>query len=231
MTALLRIQLDVVVSTLMAGALVVAFGMLGAHRPTRGVPSRAQLAWETIVGAAQRRVGEAIGARGRQVVPLAVTLFVFIVVATWLEVIPSGHPDKALPAPTGNLNLTVALAVFVVGLVHVASVRSRGWRGYFRHYLQPSPWLLPIRLVEELAKPVTLALRLFGNVFAGTVMVLLIFELIPSVIAPVPLVAWKLFSLGVAVVQAFLFALLTILYFEVATKPDDPGPDPVPALP
>ena len=82
--------------------------------------------------------------------------------------------------------------------------------------------MLPIKIIEEIAKPVTLALRLFGNVSAGTVMVLLILELIPPAIAPLPLIVWKLFSMVVAVLQGFLFSLLTILYFQSALADDEP---------
>jgi F-type H+-transporting ATPase subunit a len=139
---------------------------------------------------------------------------------------PSGHPNKALPAPTGDLNLTLALSLFVVVAVHVTAIRTLAWRGYLGHYLKPSPGLLPLRLREELVKPATLALRLFGNIFAGTVTVVLIFELIPPTIAPIPLLAWKLFSVFVAGMQAFIFALLTVLYFDAALAPDDIEPLP-----
>ena len=140
--------------------------------------------------------------------------------ANLLQIVPSGHPQKTFPAPTGDLNLTAALALVVVVVVHASAIRARGLRGYLRHYLDPIPWLLPMRILEELARPITLALRLFGNVFAGTVMVILIFELIPVAFAPAPLIAWKLFSVFVAVIQAFLFALLTVLYFQTAMPAD-----------
>ncbi|MGH9079668.1 MAG: FoF1 ATP synthase subunit A, partial [Acidimicrobiales bacterium] len=150
-----------------------------------------------------------------------VTLFFFIVFASWLDVIPSGHPQKALPSQTGDLNLTIALAIAAIVAVHATAIRVRGWRSYLRHFLRPSPWVLPINIIEELAKPFTLALRLFGNVFAGSVMVLIILELIPTFIAPVPLAAWVLFSMAVAVLQGFLFSLLTIVYFQAALDPSE----------
>jgi F-type H+-transporting ATPase subunit a len=108
--------------------------------------------------------------------------------------------------------------------VHATAIRVRGLRGYFRHYLLPHPWLLPLKILEELVKPITLALRLFGNVFAGAVMVILIFEVIPPLFAPLPLAAWKLFSVFVAVMQAFIFPLLTVLYLQGALEPDADTP-------
>lgn len=220
---------DTIVATVAAGLIVIAVGLLARLGQTSDRPTKLRLAWETVISAVERHVGSHLGERARQVVPLAVALFVFVLTATLLETVPSGHPDKALPAPTGDLNLTVALGLFVVAAVHVTAVRSRGWRAYLRHYLQPTPWLLPLRVIEELVKPLTVALRLFGNVFAGTVMVVLIFELIPPTIAPLPLLAWKLFSVFVAGMQAFIFALLTVLYFDSAVTPDETQP-PSPAV-
>ena len=211
---------------------MIALGLYARRGVSARRPTRAQLAWETVVSAAERQVGRSIGSAGRGVVPLAVTLFVFILTANLLEIVPSGHPQKTVPAPTGDLNLTAALALLVVMLVHASAIRARGLRGYLRHYLHPTPWLLPLKILEELARPVTLALRLFGNVFAGSVMVILIFELIPVVFAPAPLLAWKLFSVFVAVIQAFLFALLTVLYFQTAMQSDSDGsPPPAASLP
>ncbi|MGH9103529.1 MAG: F0F1 ATP synthase subunit A [Acidimicrobiales bacterium] len=219
----ITLHVDTILATLVAGAIVVGFGLYAGRRAQVGKPGKAQLLWETVVSAVERRVEQGIGPTGRRVVPLAVSLFAFILIANWLELVPSGSP-KALPAPTGDLNLTFALAGFVIVLVHASAIWTKGLRGYLRHYVRPSPWLLPINIVEELAKPVTLALRLFGNVFAGAVMAVLILELLPAVVAPLPLLLWKLFSMLVAVVQAFIFALLTILYFEQALRPDETQP-------
>ena len=217
-------NLDTIAATVAAGLIVILIGLLARRGRLSTRPTKLRLAWETVISAVERHVGTATGPAGRRVVPLAVALFAFVLTACLFETIPSGHPDKALPAPTGDLNLTVALGLFVVSAVHVTAIRSRGWRGYLRHYLTPTPWLVPLRVLEELAKPLTLALRLFGNMFAGTVMVVLIFELIPSTIAPLPLLAWKLFSVFVAGMQAFLFSLLTVLYFDAALAPDDNEP-------
>lgn len=221
-----ELNLDTIAATVGAGLIVITFGLLARRGVSSGRPSSVRLAWETVTGAVDRHVGSRLGPAGRTVVPLDVALFFFVLTASLLEIIPSGHPDKALPAPTGHLNLTAALGVFVVLAVHATAIRTRGWRAYFRHYLRPIPWLLPLKVLEELVKPITLALRLFGNIFAGTVMVVLIFEIIPLTVTPIPLVAWKLFSVFVALMQAFLFALLTVLYFDAALEPDDREGDP-----
>ena len=216
----LTINVDVVWATALAGAIVIGLGLLVRARLTTGVPGRLQLAFETVVGAVGNQVESAMGEAGRPIVPLALTLFLFILFSNWLELIPTGHSPQYLPAPTGDINFTAAMAVFVIVLVHVTWIRKQGLRSYLGHYVRPFAALLPINVIEELVKPVTLALRLFGNIFSGGLMLVLIADLLPvKLIAPIPVldVVWKLFDgLFVGPVQAFIFTLLTILYFESA---------------
>jgi F-type H+-transporting ATPase subunit a len=119
-----------------------------------------------------------------------------------------------IPPPASDTNFTYALAVLVFVWYHAAGARRRGAG---RHAVQlvkgHVSFLAPINIIEELAKPVSLSLRLFGNVFGGTIMVSLIMAMFPSYILWAPNVIWKLFDLFVGLIQAFIFALLTILYF------------------
>ena len=182
----LSIELDIVWSTLIAGAIIVILGLLTARKASSGVPGKLQLFFETVVDQVNQLVESTVGPAGKRIVPLAVALFLFILTANWLEVIPSSPRGgtEYLPSPTGNVNLTYALAVVVIVVVHVASIRARGIRGYVKHYFQPFPFFFPINVIEEVTKPITLALRLFGNLFAGTLMLLLIAALLPVYIVP-----------------------------------------------
>jgi F-type H+-transporting ATPase subunit a len=94
-------------------------------------------------------------------------------------------------------------------------IREKGPKGYFKHFLEPYPVLLPLNVLEELTKPITLALRLFGNIFAGGIMLALI-GLIPGFAMWAPNLLWKLFDMFIGGIQAFIFALLTVLYFGMA---------------
>ncbi|MHB8294762.1 MAG: F0F1 ATP synthase subunit A [Acidimicrobiales bacterium] len=220
------IDLSTVWATWIAGAIVVGLGLAMARGATSGVPGKLQLFWETVVDQVSDRVETAIGPRARPVVPLAVTIFVFILVANLLEMVPSvltsGSPEL-LPAPTANVNLDFAMAAFVIVLVHGASIKVRGLRGYLSHYVRPHWAMLPINIIEELAKPFTLPLRLFGNMFAGGVMLIMIAALLPIYVIPVPLIIWKLFDMGIGVIQAFIFALLTLIYFEMSMTTMEEG--------
>lgn len=204
-------------SAAIAGALVIVIGLAVRSRLTTGVPGRVQLVFETISDGVSNQVESSIGERGARVVPLAMTLFLLILFSNWLELLPTGHNPQYLPSPTGNVNFTYALAVVVIVSVHATWIWTQGPRRYFGHYLKPYAVLLPINVIEEIAKPITLALRLFGNIFSGSIMLLLIWALFPAFIIPIPDAIWKLFDgLFVAPVQAFIFSLLTILYFESA---------------
>jgi F-type H+-transporting ATPase subunit a len=227
----LQMDLDTIWATGAALAVIVILAIILRRQLLREQPGRLQVAFELGVDAVTKQVQGSIGPAGQAVIPLAVTLFVFIFVCNCFEQVGLGSHFEWLAAPTGDINLPLAMAIFVVLLVHVASLRARGIVGYVRHYaMQPFPiFLLPanlfINIVEEIAKPVTLALRLFGNLLSGTLMLSLIAALgawklsgapVGDIVIVIINPVWKLFDLAIGAIQAFIFALLTILYFDTA---------------
>jgi F-type H+-transporting ATPase subunit a len=206
-----------IISSLVAGVAVIGLGLAVRAHITSGVPGKMQLAFEAISNGISTQIESSIGSKGRRIVPLAMTLFLYILFCNWLEMIPSGHSPQYLPAPTGDVNLTYAMALTVIILVHATWIRTQGLGRYIAHYFKPYAVLFPINVIEEIAKPLTLALRLFGNIFSGGIMILLIWALLPWFGVPIGDLIWKAFDgLFVAPVQAFIFSLLTILYFETA---------------
>jgi len=206
-----------VIASLIAGVLVIGIGLAVRVRVTAGVPGKMQLAFEALSNTVSNQVESSIGSKGRRIVPLAMTLFLYILFCNWLEMIPTGHAPQYLPSPTGDVNLTYAMALTVIILVHATWIRTQGLGQYLSHYFRPYKVLFPIKLIEEIAKPLTLALRLFGNIFSGGIMVLLIWALLPWFVVPIGDLVWKAFDgLFVAPIQAFIFSLLTILYFQTA---------------
>jgi F-type H+-transporting ATPase subunit a len=191
------------------------------QRASAGVPNKLQLLWELVVGNVSDQVEYALGPRYRRVVPLAVTIFVFVLVADWLEVLPGiFHNTDYTPAPTADVNLTYAMAVIVFVLTTAAGFQARGLRGFVKYLFRKPTILFPLHLIEEIAKPLTLALRLFGNLFSGGIMIALLISF-PIAFFPASIVftvAWKLFDMFIGAIQAFIFALLTILYYQFATQ-------------
>ena len=233
----LSMNLDTLWATGSAVVVVIALGLVLRRQATSGVPGKFQLVWESGVGAVRRQLAGSIGPRGMAIVPLASALFVFILVANFFEIFTIGSKYAILGPPTADVNLPAALAVVVIVLVHAASLRTRGVGGYLRHYLlQPFPkFLFPVNLfmnlVEEIAKPITLALRLFGNLFSGALMLSLIAALGAWKLGAMPIgdvltfvfdVVWKMFDVFlIGPIQAFIFSLLTILYFDTAMSTAD----------
>jgi F-type H+-transporting ATPase subunit a len=210
----LTFNVDTIWSTLVAGVIVLLLGVIVARSATSGVPGKLQLAWESIVNWISQLVRDNIGHTDRNVIQLAIMLFTLILLSNWLELIPS---NEYLPAPTSDLNLTLALALIVIFGVHYRSIRTKGFVGYIKHYFQPIPVLFPLNFIEELVKPFTLALRLFGNIFAGGLM-LSIIGLIPIWVNWPVQIVWKLFDMAIGGIQAFIFALLTVIYYAQASE-------------
>lgn len=208
-------------STIIAAGFVIGLAVWARHRIRVEHPSRIQLAWEVMIEAIETRLGDDRPTRPA-VVPLALALFWFICIANLLRVVPG--MAGWLPTPAADLNLTVALAVIVVAVVHGASIRKRGWKGYFRRYIDPHPALLPIRIIEELTRPVVLALRLFGTAFAGGMVLAVIAEVVPPAVAPIPHVAWALFDVALGSAQAVIYPLLAVLYYQAAVASADKSP-------
>ncbi|MGH4010623.1 MAG: F0F1 ATP synthase subunit A [Pseudonocardiaceae bacterium] len=210
----LTINADTVISTVIAAVIVIGFGLYLAAKTT-AVPSGLQLVFETVTNQVERQVESNLGIRTAPfVVPLALALFFFILISNWLAILPHAWETYVRP-PTSDVNLTLAMGLFVMITVWVTGIRVQG-KHYFKHFIEPYPILLPLNIIEELVKPITLSLRLFGNILAGTVMVGVI-ALLPAVILWAPTTAWKLFDLFIGALQALIFALLTIIYFGMAT--------------
>jgi F-type H+-transporting ATPase subunit a len=224
----LTVNTDTVLSTAIAAAIVLGLAFfLRAKVTSTGVPNGVQLFWEALTVQMRNQIEAAIGMKiAPFVLPLAVTLFAFILVANWLSVLPVQYSDETgihelLKPAASDINFVLALALFVFIAYHAAGFWRRGALGH--------PWkvlkghvtiLMPINLVEEIAKPVSLSLRLFGNIFAGGILVALI-ALFPPWIMWAPNAIWKSFDLFVGAIQAFIFALLTILYFSQSMELDE----------
>ena len=225
-------NMDTIWTTLVAGTIVVVLGFWARKQLTRDtaghVPTKLQIIWEGVVNQVKEQVEDNLGEVNPFAVALAVSLFFFILIANWLEMIPS-EPNEHfhfLPAPTADTNLTYAMALTVMIGAWSYGISQKGAKGYFSHFLQPYKFLLPLNIIEEITKPISLALRLFGNIFAGGILLALIASLTAWTVGVIPVggvlsvlfgIMWKLFDMAIGAIQAFIFALLTVLYFGMAS--------------
>lgn len=170
------------------------------------------------------------------IIPLALTLFLYILVANWIEFLPLGFVPIVHGA-NADLNQTLAMAVVVIVVVEWYSISVLGFAGWLRRFTKPFELPLaarivfvPLNIIEEVTKPVTLAMRLFGNIFAGTAIIGLIVGFatlsLPvvgtvggTIIGSFLLIVWKAFDvLFIGFIQAFIFMLLTVVYFAAARE-------------
>ncbi|MBV8929086.1 MAG: F0F1 ATP synthase subunit A, partial [Mycobacteriaceae bacterium] len=176
----LTVNTDTVYATAIAAVIVIALAFfLRAKVTSSGVPNGVQLFFEAITVQMRNQIETTIGLRiAPFVLPLAVTLFVFILIANWLSVLPVQYKDEhgaaheLLTPPASDINFVLALALFVFVCYHAAGIWRRGPIGHPLKLLKGHvAFLAPINLVEEIAKPISLSLRLFGNIFAGGILV------------------------------------------------------------
>ena len=216
---------DTIIGTLIAGGIVVGLGLLVSRRADAKKPTKLQLAFELVVTEVRKQVQSTLGlATAPFVVPMALAIFLFILTSNWIAFVPTGNHPEYVPPPTADVNLTYALALTVIVSMHVTGIRKQGAR-YYKHLFEKPKVLIPLRLVEEVMKPITLALRLFGNIFSGTIMVALIAAL-PAFVLWAPTILWKLFDGFIGLIQAFIFGLLTVLYFASVAPHDEHHSEP-----
>ena len=171
-------------------------------------PARLQVVVEGVVAAIEEAIRAVLPDHYRQVMPFIATLWIFIVVANLVSLIPG------LRSPTGDLSLTTGLAILVFLAVHWYGIRAHGLKSYLRHYLQPNPILLPFHLISEITRTVALAVRLFGNIFSLQMAALLVL-LVAGFLAPVPVLMLHIIE---AVVQAYIFGMLALIYVAGAIQ-------------
>ena len=215
--------LDTLVSSALAIAVTLAIGFLIANRVSHGVPGKLQMVLEFLLDYAKGMIRDTVADDAEFIIPIAATIFLYILVANWLDFFPLPHP--LFHPANQDINQTFAMAIVVILVVQWYSVRVLGWGGYLRRFTKPFDGNLfmriafvPLNIIEEVTKPISLALRLFGNIFAGGLMVYLL-TLLPIWISPAPLILWKAFDVFfVGTIQAFIFMLLTIIYFHMARE-------------
>ncbi|BBY84347.1 F0F1 ATP synthase subunit A [Mycolicibacterium tokaiense] len=219
---------DTIMATAITALIIIGLAFyLKSKVTSTGVPGKVQLFWEALTIQMRGQIESSVGMKVAPfVLPLAVALFAFILISNWLAVFPwqyggsDGAAGELYKPPASDINFVLALALFVFFFYHAAGVKRRGIIGHPIKVVKGHvAFLAPINIVEELAKPISLALRLFGNIFAGGILVALI-AMFPWYIQWAPNAIWKTFDLFVGLIQAFIFSLLTILYFSQAMELD-----------
>ena len=200
---------ETLVMTWISMGIVLLIAIL-ATRNLKMVPTGTQNIVEALIVWLREQVATNLGPKGEFLSPLIVTLFLFLIVANWLGLVPT------MASPTNDLNTTFGLALLIVLIVHVLGLYMKGMH-YVKHFFQPFPIFVVINVIEEVAKPITLAFRLFGNILAGEILIIILLKLVP-IWMPIPSVIWLAFSIFIGGVQAFIFTSLSMAYLANAVK-------------
>ena len=192
-------------------AILIIVGALGARKITM-VPGKAQNVFEMIISSLEEFTVEMAGEEGRWFFPFVATIFLYIFIANMAGLVPGFF------SPTANLNTTLSCAIPVFLLTHYIGVKIHGAH-YIKHFLGPVWWLipiiLPIEIIGHLARVLSLSFRLFGNIMGKELVLGILFMLAGAFLAPLPIMALGIF---VSFVQAFIFYLLSVMYFTLAME-------------
>lgn len=215
----ITLNLQTILGTAIAAVIVLALGffvrskIVAAGNSGAKVPGGTQLFLETVVKHFRDQIQSFVGIKVAPfLVPITLALFLFILSANWLTLLPLHH---YVPPPSADVNFVYALALLMFIWWHAAGTRRH--KGVGKHALHVvkghyAPFA-PLWIIEEVVHLLSLPLRLFGNMLAGGILVSLL-GLLPWAFNWIPMGAWKLFDMAIGLLQAYLFALLTISYFS-----------------
>ncbi len=200
---------DYLVMTLIVVILLsVLLGLAG--RRVSLIPGKTQVVLESLIDFFEGLIVDTIGEQGKKYLPLVTTVGLFIMTSNLLGLIPG------LMSPTSKLNVTLGCALVVWLYYHWQGIRTQGVLGYLKHFTGSNPFLapllLPIEIISHFSRPVSLSMRLFGNIFSEELLILIIASIIPYLL-PLPFMAIAIFT---AVIQAYVFVLLTCIYIAGA---------------
>ena len=226
------VHLDTLVISAVLGLIMFGTMWLATRKATAGVPGGLQNFVEMVVTMVDTQVKDSFHGKNDLIAPLALTIFVWIVAMNTMDLIPV----DLLPllasmvginymkvVPTTDLNTTFAMSLTVFILMYFYSLKVKGFKGFSREVLFSPfgkfPLLIPVnilfRIVEDIAKPISLALRLFGNMYAGE-MVFILIALLPFYVQWMLGAPWAIFHILIIILQAFVFMMLSIVYLSMA---------------
>lgn len=229
------VNIDSLFFSAVSGLLFLLLFRKTAKNATSGVPGKLQTAIELIIGFVDSNVRDMYQGKSKLIAPLALTIFVWVFLMNFMDLLPIdflpliGEKYFNLPAlrvvPSADVNITLSMALGVFILILFYSIRMKGIGGFTKELtLQPFNhfMFIPINLILEgvslLSKPISLGLRLFGNMYAGELIFILIAALLPLWSQWILSVPWAIFHILIISLQAFIFMVLTIVYLSMASE-------------
>jgi len=203
-------NLDAIIMTWIVILLLTLFGYFAARNRSR-LPGPMQVMGELFVEQLYGLTEDALDRDlAKKYAPLICALFMFLLISNWIGAIPHFHE------PTKDLNTPLSLGIMGFFIAHYAGIKAKGFKHYAKEYFEPIFLMMPLNVIGELAKVVSISFRLFGNIMGGSIIVLVVSYLIYSILLPPFLNAFFVFFIGA--IQAFVFTMLTLVYISVQVK-------------
>lgn len=215
----LAFNLDTIIFTFVIFVLLLVLSFF-VNRRLHLIPGRFQVLIEELITYFRTVLYESMEERGLRFVPFVTALFLFVLFSNWLNLIPHFRP------PTRDVNTTLGLAILVLLVAHINGIRTKGWKNYLKSYFQPYWFMFPSNLFSEFGKTVSHAFRLYGNIFAGGIIIGVVPEILVKLFhwfgVPVGIVFMTLanlfFGLFIGAIQALVFAMLAVAYITIQTS-------------
>lgn len=207
----LTFNIEIILMTWIVIFILIVFGIL-INRKKNILPGPLQVVGELLVDALFGLVEESLGKDlAKKYSPMICALFMFLLISNWLGVLPH------LEEPTKDLNTTLGLGIMgAFFIAHFEGIRVRGLKNYLSEYAEPFIPMIPLNIIGELANVVSISFRLFGNIMGGSIIILVVSQLVYSIALPPLLIAF--FGLFVGTIQAFVFTMLTTVYISLKVK-------------
>jgi len=205
---------DYVVMSLIAAGLLILFFSLSSKK-TQLIPSKLQNVMELIIQFFEGLLSDLIGKEGKKYLPMVGTIGLFILACNLMGLVPG------FMSPTSKLNVTAGCALTVFIYYHWQGIKAQGLLKYLKHFMGPipllAPLMVPIEIISHFSRPLSLSMRLFGNIFAEELLILIMASIIPFLL-PLPFMAIAIIT---AVVQAYVFVLLSCIYIAGAVTHEE----------
>lgn len=224
----LEFNLSTVMMSTIAAVIAFLIARAGAKALTSSTPSGMQNFMEWLIEFIRNTIASTMDMKqGEKYIGLGLTLVMFIFVSNFLglplaivaDTEIGGHHTLWWKSPTADPHVTLTLSATIIILTQIFGIREHGVGGFLGSYLKPQAWMLPLNIIEQIANTLTLGLRLYGNIFAGEVLLALLAGAVHAGVfgivgAALPMIVWQAFSIFVGAIQSFVFLILTMVYIS-----------------
>jgi F-type H+-transporting ATPase subunit a len=219
----LTFDLSIILTTTVASLMVFAIAYFATLKPTTGTPHKWQNFFEWIIDFVKDIMKNSMGSTNNLfILSTGVSLLMYLFIANLLGVpfsilTSEEHPVSWWRSPTADAHVTMTLAIMIIAYTHFIDIRLHGFKHYLLSFFKPFKALFPINILEQFATTLTLGLRLFGNIYAGEVMLALLagavsHGFIIAALTSLPMIVWQAFCIFIGAIQAYIFVTLTMVY-------------------